>query len=214
MADRNIPHIGYYRNFAQKSEVMKRLYFSSEEAFLEKLDGKVYAVCDKNGRYLCDVIEDDYLRLLDAGILVDLCENLDYTDIDTDCDYILTLDLGERGYDDFKERYGLLIDIKGERPSITFKEFSLSQEIDNIILKSSVDESETSFVFMDGIAIQIESLESRVPVVNPIILTYPHKRDIFNSVRMRNEIENYRGHSWDGDYFSIALVYGEERKLS
>ena len=28
-----------------------------------------------------------------AGILVDLCENLDYTDIDTDCDYILTLDL-------------------------------------------------------------------------------------------------------------------------
>lgn len=193
---------------------MKRLYFSSEEAFLEKLDGKVYAVCDKNGRYLCDVIEDDYLRLLDAGILVDLCENLDYTDIDTDCDTILTLDLGDKGYNDFKERYGLLIDIKGERPSITFKEFSLSQEIDNIILKSSVDESETSFVFMDGIAIQIESLESRVPVVNPIILTYPHKREVFNSVRMRNEIENYRGLSWDGDYFSIALVYGEERKLS
>lgn len=193
---------------------MKRLYFSSNEAFLKKLDGKVYAVCDKNGRYLCDVIEDDFQRLLDAGILVDLCDNLDYTDIDTDSDVILTLDLGEKGYNDFREKYGLLIDIKGEKPKITFKDYPISQEIDNIILKSSVDESETSFVFMDGIAIQIESLESPVPVVNPIILTYPHKREVFNNVRMRDEIENYRGLSWDGDYFSIALVYGEERKLS
>ena len=193
---------------------MKRLYFRSKEAFLKKLDGKVYAVCDKNGRYLCDVIEDDFQRLLDAGILVDLCDNLDYTDIDTDSDVILTLDLGEMGYNDFREKYGLLIDIKGEKSKITFKDYPISQEIDNIILKSSVDESETSFVFMDGIAIQIESLESPVPVVNPIILTYPHKREVFNNVRMRDEIENYRGLSWDGDYFSIALVYGEERKLS
>ena len=193
---------------------MKRLYFSSKEAFLKKLDGKVYAVCDKNGRYLCDVIEDDFQRLLDAGILVDLCDNLDYTDIDTDSDVILTLDLGEMGCNDFREKYGLLIDIKGEKSKITFKDYPISQEIDNIILKSSVDESETSFVFMDGIAIQIESLESPVPVVNPIILTYPHKREVFNNVRMRDEIENYRGLSWDGDYFSIALVYGEERKLS
>ena len=209
-----LSHNGFLCNFAVKSKVMKRLYFSSKEAFLKKLDGKVYAVCDKNGRYLCDVIEDDFQKLLDAGILVDLCDNLDYTDIDTDSDVILTLDLGEKGYNDFREKYGLLIDIKGEKPKISFKDYPISQEIDNIILKSSVDESVTSFVFMDGIAIQIESLESRVPVVNPIILTYPHKRDIFNSVRMRNEIENYRGHSWDGDYFSIALVYGEERKLS
>lgn len=193
---------------------MKRLYFSSKEAFLKKLDGKVYAVCDKNGCYLCDVIEDDFQKLLDAGILVDLCDNLDYTDIDTDSDVILTLDLGEKGYNDFREKYGLLIDIKGEKPKISFKDYPISQEIDNIILKSSVDESETSFVFMDGIAIQIESLESPVPVVNPIILTYPHKREVFNNVRMRDEIENYRGLSWDGDYFSIALVYGEERKLS
>ncbi len=193
---------------------MKRLYFSSEETFLEELDGKVYAVCDKNGRYLCDVIEEDYLRLLDAGILVDLCDNLDYTDIDTDSDVILTLDLGEKGYNDFREKYGLLIDIKDEKPKISFKEYPISQEIDNMILKSSVDELETSFVFMDGIAIQIESLESHIPVVNPIVLTYPYKKEVFNSVRMRDEIESYRGHSWDGDYYSIALLYGKERKLS
>lgn len=207
-------HIDSFLNFAQKSEVMKRLHFNNEEAFLKELDGKVYAVCDKNGRYLCDVTEDDYLRLLDAGILVNLCDNIDFTDIDTDCDVILTLDLGEKGYNEFREKYGLLIDIKGEKTNISFMEYPISQEIDNILLKSSVDESETSFVFMDGIAIQIESLESPVPIVNPIILTYPHKREVFNNVRMRDEIENYRGLSWDGDYFSIALVYGKERKLS
>jgi len=209
-----LSHNGFLCNFAIKSKVMKRLYFSSEETFLKELDGKVYAVCDKNGRYLCDIIEDDFLRLLDAGILVNLCDNLDYTDIDTDSDVILSLDLGEEGNNDFREKYGLLIDIEGEKPKISFKKYPISQEIDNIILKSSVDELETSFVFMDGIAIQIESLESPVPVVNPIILTYPHRREVFNNVRMRDEIENYRGLSWDGDYFSIALVYGEERKLS
>lgn len=209
-----LSHNGFLCNFAIKSKVMKRLYFGSKETFLKELDGKVYAVCDKNGRYLCDVIEDDYLRLLDAGILVNLCDNIDYTDMDTDCDVILTLDLGEKGYNDFREKYGLLIDLKGEQPNISFKEFPISQEIDNIILKSSVDESETSFVFMDGIAIQIESLESRIPVINPIVLTYPYKKDVFNSVRMRDEIECYRGHSWDGDYYSIALLYGKERKLS
>ena len=193
---------------------MKRLYFSSEETFLKELDGKVYAVCDKNGRYLCDVIEDDYLSLLDAGILVNLCDNSDYTDMDTASDVIITLDLGEKGYNDFREKYGLLIDIKGKQPNISFKEFPISLEIDNIILKSSVDESETSFVFMDGIAIQIESLESCIPVVNPIVLTYPNKKKVINSVRMREEIESYRGHSWDGDYYSIALLYGKEIKLS
>lgn len=209
-----LSHNGFLCNFAIKSKVMKRLYFSSEETFLKELDGKVYAVCDKNGRYLCDVIEDDYLSLLDAGILVNLCDNSDYTDMDTDSDVIITLDLGEKGYNDFREKYGLLIDIKGKQPNISFKEFPISLEIDNIILKSSVDESETSFVFMDGIAIQIESLESCIPVVNPIVLTYPNKKKVINSVRMREEIESYRGHSWDGDYYSIALLYGKEIKLS
>ena len=54
---------------------MKRMCFRSEETFLERLDGKVYAVCDKQGHYLCDVVEEDYLRLIDAGILVNLDEN-------------------------------------------------------------------------------------------------------------------------------------------
>ena len=82
-----------------------------------------------------------------------------------------------------------------------------------MILRSSKEESETPFVFMDGIAIQMESLESLVPAKSPIILTYPHKQEVDNSVKMRDEIESYRGHSWDGDCYSIALLYGEERRL-
>ena len=213
MAVTSIQNIESFHNFARKSEVMKRLHFRNEKAFLEKLDGKVYAVCDKNGRYLCDVIEEDYLRLIDAGVLINLDDNLDYTLMEADCNYMITLDLSEKGRDDFRERFGLFIDIDDERQIIHFNNCSIDYEIDSLILKSSTDESETAFVFMDGIAVQIESLESCVPVSRPIILTYPHKKDVFNSVRMRDEIENYRGHSWDGDYYSIALLYGKERIL-
>lgn len=126
---------------------------------------------------------------------------------------MITLDLSKKGHEDFKERFGLFIDIDNERQIIHFNCGSINYEIDSLVLKSSTDESETSFVFMDGIAVQIESLESLVPVPRPIILTYPHKKDVFNSVRMLDEIEDYRGHSWDGDYYSIALLYGKERML-
>lgn len=208
-----IPQIQSFCNFAQKSKVMKRMYFRSEKAFLEKLDGKVYAICDKHGHYLCDIIEDDYLRLIDAGILVNLDENRDYTLMEADCNDILTIDLGEKGRNDFKERFGLSIEIKGEYDKNRFNEFTLDYEIDNLILKSSKKESETPFVFMDGIAVQIESLKSLVPAKSPIILTYPHKKEVNNSAKKRDEIETYRGHSWDGDYYSSALLYGEERRL-
>ena len=206
-------HIEPFRNFASKSEVMKRLYFRSEEAFLEKLDGKVYAVCEKNGRYLCDVVEEDYLRLIEAGVLINLDDNRDYTLMEADCNYMITLDLSENGKADFIERLGLFIDIDGKKQTICFSDYSIDYEIDNLILKSSKDESETAFVFMDGIAVQIESLESCVPVVQPVILTYPHKKEVCNSLKMREEIEDYRGNSWAGDIYSIALLYGKETKL-
>ena len=200
-------------NFAQKSIVMKRMCFRSEETFLERLDGKVYAVCDKQGHYLCDVVEEDYLRLIDAGILVNLDENRDYTLTETESNDILTIDLGEKGRNDFKDRFGLSIEINQGNDKILFKEFSVDYEIDSLILRSSKDDFETPFVFMDGIAIQIESIESLVPVKSPTILTYPHKQEVNNSVKMRDEIESYRAHSWDGDYYSIALLYGEENKI-
>ena len=192
---------------------MRRLYFKSERDFLEELDGKVYAVSDKNGRYLCDVIEDDYLKLLDLGILADLCSDLNYRDLNVDSDVVLTIDLGESGYADFKEKFGLYITIMGKKRLVSTANFSMDYELDTLILKSAENEMETPFVFMDGIAIEIKSLDECIPVTNPKILVYPHKSRVLNNVRMRNEIEAYRGYSWEGDYYSIALLYGKEKML-
>ena len=44
--------------------------------------------------------------------------------MEADCNDILALDLGEKGRDDFRERYGLFIDIDGERKKIHFNDLS------------------------------------------------------------------------------------------
>lgn len=85
----------------------------------------------------------------------------------------------------------------------------LQYEIDELILSSSKDDEETPFIFMDGVAIQIESVDNPVPTKSPVILTYPQKSEVLRNCRMRNAIEIYRGHIWDGDYYSIALKYGK-----
>ena len=213
MTNSAISHIESFRNFAPKSELMRRLCFSSTETFLNELDGKVYAICEKNGRYLCDIVEDDYLRLMDARILVDLDESRDYTLMEADSSVLITLDLSEKGYNDFKERYGILIDIGGECHASNFKDYSIDYEIDNLILKSSTDESETAFVFMDGIAIQIESIDNPIPVKSPVILTYPRKDEVIANSKMCKEIANFRGYEWDGDFYSIALKYGKVNSI-
>lgn len=192
---------------------MRRFIFSNEDDFLHKLDGKVYAVSDYNGHYLCDILEDDYLKLIDSRILVDTDEELDYTDKDTDSSVLLTIDMGDKGKAEFKEKYGLQIDIEDKGNKSESKGDSLEYEIDSLILSYCENEEETPFIFMDGIAIEIESLDSPIPKRNPRILIYPQKKQVINSVRIRDEIEDYRGHSWDGDIYSIALLYGKERKL-
>ena len=45
----------------------------------------------------------------------------------------------------------------------------LKYELNELILMDSVDEREIPFVFMDGIAIQIDSISKPVPVNSPII---------------------------------------------
>lgn len=104
---------------------MKRLFFRSEEAFLEKLDGKVYEVCDKQGHYLCDVIEEDYLRLIEAGILIDLDENRDYTLMEADCNCMLTLDLSKKE---------IMISLSGSACLSKLKENSRKSVSKNVLL--------------------------------------------------------------------------------
>ena len=60
---------------------MRTLNFNSEQEFLEALDGKVYAVADEHcERYVCDLLEEDYLDLLDAGIILDKMQD-DWVDL-------------------------------------------------------------------------------------------------------------------------------------
>lgn len=83
----------------------------------------------------------------------------------------------------------------------------LQYEINEMILSSSVNEEETPFVFMDGIAIQIESIDNPIPVKSPVILTYPRKDEVIANSKMCKEIANFRGYEWDGNFYSIALKY-------
>jgi hypothetical protein len=86
----------------------------------------------------------------------------------------------------------------------------LQYELDELILSDSKNEDEIPFVILDGIAVQVESIEHPIPVKSPIILTFPQKDEIKHNSQMRSEIEEYIGNKWDGDFYSIALKYGQE----
>ena len=90
---------------------------------------------------------------------------------------------------------------------------ALQYEIDELILSSSVNEEETPFVFMDGIAIQIESINNPTPVKYPVVLIYPRKTEVMTNSKMCKEIANFRGYEWDGDFYSIALKYGKVNSI-
>ena len=89
----------------------------------------------------------------------------------------------------------------------------LQYEIDGLILSDSGNEEEIPFVFMDGIAVQVESIEHPIPAKSPVILIYPQKDDVKKNSKMQTEIANYIGHKWDGDFYSIALKYGQVNSL-
>ena len=95
---------------------MKKLRFYTEVEFLAQLDGKVYAISNADGSYLCDVLEDDYCKLLDEGLCVNLDDKDDWL---TDqvkvknpfSQYILTQNLNLFEQVMFKEHFGVKIDI-------------------------------------------------------------------------------------------------------
>ena len=86
---------------------MKKLRFYTEAEFLAQLD---------DGSYLCDVLEDDYCKLLDEGLCVNLDDKDDWL---TDqvkvknpfSQYILTQNLNLFEQVMFKEHFGVKIDI-------------------------------------------------------------------------------------------------------
>lgn len=90
---------------------------------------------------------------------------------------------------------------------------AIKYEIDELILSGSDSDEEIPFAFMDGIAVQVESIEHPIPAKSPVILIYPQKDDVKKDSNMRTEIANYIGHEWDGDFYSIALKYGQVNSL-
>lgn len=43
--------------------------FGTEKRFIDMLDGKVYAIMDTNGKFICDVLEEDWIVLSDKGYI-------------------------------------------------------------------------------------------------------------------------------------------------
>lgn len=92
---------------------MKEFIFDTEKAFLEKLDGKVYAVCNRCGRIICDILEDDYIKLVNDGTLIDKTRMAHVDTFDRcDSDYILANTANESDETTFIEKYGVRIIIK------------------------------------------------------------------------------------------------------
>lgn len=95
---------------------MKKLRFYTEAEFLAQLDGKVYAISNADGSYLCDVLEDDYCKLLDEGLCVNLDDKDDWLTDQVNVknpfsQYILTQNLNLFEQVMFKEHFGVKIDI-------------------------------------------------------------------------------------------------------
>lgn len=93
---------------------MKKLIFNNEQEFLNELDGKVYAISNGDGEYLCDILEEDYLNLLDEGICINLDMEPDIC-INSYSQYILTMTLDILGKIGFMDKYGVKIIIKTEQ---------------------------------------------------------------------------------------------------
>lgn len=91
---------------------MKFLVFDNEKDFLNELDGKVYAVCNNRGKIICDILEKDYLTLVNNGSLIDAPEKANRNKYyNFESDYIIPSVLDKHSEYCFKEKYGVSIKI-------------------------------------------------------------------------------------------------------
>ena len=91
---------------------MKELVFNTERDFLDELDGKVYAVSNSTGWYICDILEEDYIRLTDRKIIIDMDSKTYHnlvSNADSDCILVNTFDSNTEKQ--FIEKYGVKITI-------------------------------------------------------------------------------------------------------
>lgn len=99
---------------------MKKLEFPTQEAFLKELDGEVYAISDNKGKFVCNILEEDYLKLRENGEVV----NLDTSrpkklqGVKSFSQYVLYDDYTDVMLARFKEQYGVEIVIASEKKLI------------------------------------------------------------------------------------------------
>lgn len=116
----------------------------------------------------------------------------------------------EKGYS--QERFAFEANIARKYMS-DIENGKIQYEIDEMILYD-IRQEEIPFAFMDGIAIQIESLLNPTFVESPIILIYPLKAEVMCNLKMCKDIAKYQGYSWSGSFYSIALKYAQIYNLS
>ena len=92
---------------------MRVLNFDTEKEFLKKLDGKVYGICNCTGEIICDILEEDFIKLVDDGTIIDRTGTIDpsfYSQYTSD--YILA-NVSDKSHEtNFIEKYGVMIKIK------------------------------------------------------------------------------------------------------
>lgn len=96
-----------------KLKCMREFVFDTERAFLDKFDGKIYAVSDGMGKYICDILEEDYITLSNGNVLIDMnAEPYHNLVANADSDYILYNVSDYNSEKQFTEKYGIRIIIK------------------------------------------------------------------------------------------------------
>lgn len=91
---------------------MKKYVFKTERAFLNRFDGKIYAVCNSMGKIICDITEVDYLTLVNKGELIDKCHEQNHDLFpNSESDYILINVKNKIEGLQFKTIYGVEISI-------------------------------------------------------------------------------------------------------
>lgn len=92
---------------------MRELVFDTERTFLDMFDGKIYAVSNGTGKYICDILEEDYITLTNSKVLIDMNTKPYHNLVENaDSDYILYKVSDYNSEKQFKEEYGINIIIK------------------------------------------------------------------------------------------------------
>lgn len=73
-----VPPNEFYRKIQAEQKIgFKYLFvYRNEQAMTNALDGKIYAISDIDGKHLCDILQEDYIRLTDDLTIISTSETV------------------------------------------------------------------------------------------------------------------------------------------